>query len=84
MWEYKGEYLEEIPEGYVGMVYKIIKNILVKRFFILQELNKSKVKRKSLKSKATGRHTTVPIKSLMNTWSYLEQIISKEKYYISA
>lgn len=33
MWEYKGEYLEEIPEGYVGMVY-MITNVATNKKYI--------------------------------------------------
>lgn len=54
MWIYKGEYLEEIPEGYVGMVY-MITNIATNKKYIGKKIfhfTKTKqVKGKKKKSK---------------------------------
>lgn len=54
MWEYKGEYLEEIPEGYVGMVY-MITNIATNKKYVGKKIfhfTKTKqVKGKKKKSK---------------------------------
>jgi hypothetical protein len=54
MWEYKGEYLEEIPEGYVGMVY-MITNIATNKKYIGKKIfhftKTRQVKGKKKKSK---------------------------------
>ena len=54
MWEYKGEYLEEIPEGYVGMVY-MITNISTNKKYVGKKIfhftRTKQVKGKKKKSK---------------------------------
>jgi hypothetical protein len=54
MWEYKGEYLEEIPEGYVGMVY-MITNVATNKKYIGKKIfhftRTKQVKGKKKKSK---------------------------------
>jgi len=54
MWIYKGEYLEEIPEGYVGMVYMITnvannKKYIGKKIFHFTKTKQVKGKKKKSK-----------------------------------
>jgi len=54
MWIYKGEYLEEIPDGYVGMVYMITnvannKKYIGKKIFHFTKTKQVKGKKKKSK-----------------------------------
>jgi hypothetical protein len=58
LWTYKGEVLEEIPEGYIGFVY-LITNLTNNRKYIGKKLAQFKKSRPPLKGKKLRRKYTV-------------------------